>query len=166
MAGPSKTPGSTGRRVRSKRSCRFKPDAPRAVAVIAHPHPLFGGNDGPRVATTLSRVRQSRCGGLAVQFSRVGKRRACMTMAQQTDDRLPLPNCVGVRATVAGRFFLRQAWPRKERLDSGRNGARPPWRFHAHPLAARCHRRQPLARASHPRRKEMTPSPWPNRWPG
>ena len=32
------------------------PDAPRAVAVIAHPHPLFGGTMDNKVITTLARV--------------------------------------------------------------------------------------------------------------
>jgi alpha/beta superfamily hydrolase len=32
------------------------PDAPRAVAVIAHPHPLFGGTMDNKVVTTLMRA--------------------------------------------------------------------------------------------------------------
>ena len=32
------------------------PDAPRAVAVIAHPHPLFGGSMDNKVTTTLARA--------------------------------------------------------------------------------------------------------------
>jgi uncharacterized protein len=32
------------------------PDAPRAIAVIAHPHPLFGGTMDNKVVTTLARV--------------------------------------------------------------------------------------------------------------
>lgn len=32
------------------------PDSPRAIAVIAHPHPLFGGTMDNKVVTTLARV--------------------------------------------------------------------------------------------------------------
>src|SRR5260221_14359050 len=32
------------------------PDSPRAVAVIAHPHPLFGGTMDNKVVTTLARA--------------------------------------------------------------------------------------------------------------
>ncbi len=32
------------------------PEAPRAIAVIAHPHPLFGGTMDNKVITTLARV--------------------------------------------------------------------------------------------------------------
>lgn len=32
------------------------PDAPRAVAVVAHPHPLFGGSMDNKVVTTLTRA--------------------------------------------------------------------------------------------------------------
>src|SRR5258708_3642744 len=32
------------------------PDSPRAVAVIAHPHPLFGGTMDNKVVTTLTRA--------------------------------------------------------------------------------------------------------------
>jgi alpha/beta superfamily hydrolase len=32
------------------------PDAPRAIAVIAHPHPLFGGTMDNKVITTLARA--------------------------------------------------------------------------------------------------------------
>src|SRR5258708_28232134 len=32
------------------------PDSPRAVAVIAHPHPLFGGTMDNKVITTLARA--------------------------------------------------------------------------------------------------------------
>src|SRR4051812_36703367 len=32
------------------------PDAPRAVAVIAHPHPLFGGTMDNKVVTTLAKA--------------------------------------------------------------------------------------------------------------
>ena len=32
------------------------PDAPRAIAVIAHPHPLFGGTMDNKVVTTLARA--------------------------------------------------------------------------------------------------------------
>src|SRR5215212_6326876 len=32
------------------------PDSPRAVAVIAHPHPLFGGTMDNKVVTTLAKV--------------------------------------------------------------------------------------------------------------
>jgi alpha/beta superfamily hydrolase len=32
------------------------PDAPRAIAVIAHPHPLFGGTMDNKVITTVARV--------------------------------------------------------------------------------------------------------------
>src|SRR5471032_1515475 len=32
------------------------PEAPRSIAVIAHPHPLFGGTMDNKVVTTLSRA--------------------------------------------------------------------------------------------------------------
>lgn len=36
--------------------CASFPEAPRAVAVIAHPHPLFGGTMDNKVVTTLARA--------------------------------------------------------------------------------------------------------------
>ncbi len=36
------------------------PDAPRAIAVIAHPHPLYGGSMDNKVVTTLERALRER----------------------------------------------------------------------------------------------------------
>jgi alpha/beta superfamily hydrolase len=54
MAGSSKTliDGPVG----SIEAAVQMPDAPRAVAIIAHPHPLFGGTMDNKVATTLARA--------------------------------------------------------------------------------------------------------------
>ena len=44
------------------------PDAPRAVAIIAHPHPLFGGTMDNKVAQTLAKTF-SGLGYIAVRFN-------------------------------------------------------------------------------------------------
>jgi alpha/beta superfamily hydrolase len=44
------------------------PDAPRAVAIIAHPHPLFGGTMDNKVATTLARA-SAESGAAAWRFN-------------------------------------------------------------------------------------------------
>src|SRR5271154_7550657 len=44
------------------------PESPRAVAVIAHPHPLFGGTMDNKVVTTLARVLTD-CGVAAYRFN-------------------------------------------------------------------------------------------------
>jgi alpha/beta superfamily hydrolase len=43
-------------------------DAPRGVAVIAHPHPLFGGTMDNKVVQTLARAFV-QCGWVAVRFN-------------------------------------------------------------------------------------------------
>ncbi|MEI8326453.1 MAG: alpha/beta fold hydrolase [Betaproteobacteria bacterium] len=43
-------------------------DAPRGVAVIAHPHPLFGGSMSNKVVQTLARAF-AQCGWTAVRFN-------------------------------------------------------------------------------------------------
>ena len=42
--------------------------APRGIAVIAHPHPLFGGTMDNKVVQTLARAFVS-CGWTAVRFN-------------------------------------------------------------------------------------------------
>jgi len=44
------------------------PEAPRKVAVIAHPHPLFGGTMDNKVVTTLARAL-TEAGAAAVRFN-------------------------------------------------------------------------------------------------
>ena len=49
------------------------PDSPRAVAVIAHPHPLFGGTLDNKVITTLARAfTESGCATYRFNFRGVG----------------------------------------------------------------------------------------------
>jgi hypothetical protein len=49
------------------------PDSPRAVAVIAHPHPLFGGTMDNKVVTTLARAFvESGCATWRFNFRGVG----------------------------------------------------------------------------------------------
>lgn len=50
------------------------PDQPRAVAVVAHPHPLFGGTMDNKVATTLARAfAESGAATYRFNFRGVGK---------------------------------------------------------------------------------------------
>lgn len=50
------------------------PDQPRAVAVVAHPHPLFGGTMDNKVATTLARAfAESGAATFRFNFRGVGK---------------------------------------------------------------------------------------------
>jgi alpha/beta superfamily hydrolase len=49
------------------------PDAPRALAVIAHPHPLFGGTMDNKVITTLARAfTEAGCAAYRFNFRGVG----------------------------------------------------------------------------------------------
>ncbi|MBC8022808.1 MAG: alpha/beta hydrolase, partial [Burkholderiales bacterium] len=49
------------------------PESPRAIAVIAHPHPLFGGTMDNKVITTLARVfTESGCATYRFNFRGVG----------------------------------------------------------------------------------------------
>ena len=49
------------------------PAAPRAIAVIAHPHPLFGGTMDNKVVTTLARAfTESNCATWRFNFRGVG----------------------------------------------------------------------------------------------
>jgi hypothetical protein len=49
------------------------PAAPRAIAVIAHPHPLFGGTMDNKVVTTLARAfGESNCATWRFNFRGVG----------------------------------------------------------------------------------------------
>jgi len=48
-------------------------EAPSGIAIIAHPHPLFGGTPDNKVVTTLARVlRESGCVTLRPSFRGVG----------------------------------------------------------------------------------------------
>jgi uncharacterized protein len=48
-------------------------DSPRAIAVIAHPHPLFGGTMDNKVITTLARAfTESGCAAYRFNFRGVG----------------------------------------------------------------------------------------------
>lgn len=50
------------------------PDSPRAVAVVAHPHPLFGGTMDNKVVTTLARaLGESGAAVVRFNFRGVGK---------------------------------------------------------------------------------------------
>ncbi len=49
------------------------PESPRRIAVIAHPHPLFGGTMDNKVVTTLARVfAESGCATYRFNFRGVG----------------------------------------------------------------------------------------------
>src|SRR5512142_178750 len=49
------------------------PDHPRAVAVIAHPHPLYGGTMDNKVVTTLARaLNESQAIAVRFNFRGVG----------------------------------------------------------------------------------------------
>jgi len=49
------------------------PDSPRAIAVIAHPHPLFGGTMDNKVITTLARAfTEAGCATYRFNFRGVG----------------------------------------------------------------------------------------------
>ena len=49
------------------------PEAPAGIALIAHPHPLFGGSADNKVVTTLARVfRELGCATLRPNFRGVG----------------------------------------------------------------------------------------------
>src|SRR5690349_360642 len=49
------------------------PESPRAVAVIAHPHPLFGGTMDNKVITTLARAfSEGGCATYRFNFRGVG----------------------------------------------------------------------------------------------
>ena len=49
------------------------PESPRAIAVIAHPHPLFGGTMDNKVVTTLARAfTEGNCATYRFNFRGVG----------------------------------------------------------------------------------------------
>jgi alpha/beta superfamily hydrolase len=66
------------------------PDAPRAIAVIAHPHPLFGGTMDNKVVTTLARVfLESGAATLRFNFRGVGATQGVHDEGRgETDDML------------------------------------------------------------------------------
>ena len=67
-----------------------KPDAPKGVALIAHPHPLGGGAITNKVAYTLARCFVSLFyAAFRPNFRGVGgTEAACMTRQGETDDLL------------------------------------------------------------------------------
>lgn len=126
MAGPSKTriDGPVGP-IEAAVQIPNAPDAPRAVAVIAHPHPLFGGTMDNKVATTLARAcAESGAAAWRFNFRGVGQTAGTHDNGRgETDDLVAVANHAlaqnpGVPLWLAGfSFGGAVALAASERLD-------------------------------------------------
>src|SRR5881394_3402178 len=78
------------------------PEAPRAIAVIAHPHPLFGGTMDNKVVTTLAKAfTDAGIGVFRFNFRGVGATEGKHDEGRgEADDMLAVIE--HARATVAG----------------------------------------------------------------
>ena len=76
-----------------------EPESPRGIALIAHPHPLFGGTADNKVVTTLARAfRERGCTTLRPHFRGVGASEGSHDHGDaETEDLLALHDWARVR---------------------------------------------------------------------
>ncbi len=113
--------------------------APRGIALVAHPHPLFGGTMDNKVAQTLARTLvQLVTRRIAAIFAASARRRASMTTASASrDDLLALldhmraqPGLAGLPLVLAGfsvrdvRAVARREAPARSGRDRRADGVR------------------------------------------
>ena len=78
-------------------------DAPRGIALIAHPHPLYGGSLDNKVVQTLARTLvQLGYRALRFNFRGIGKSEGCWDEGRGEVDGKVVFTATGVHAVVGG----------------------------------------------------------------